>query len=71
MIFTRMLQALILIEFVSELWNNLKTHLLKTFKILYKRLLKALFPGADPGFCVRGDESWRGVWGPLSKNKYP
>ena len=21
--------------------------------------------GADPGFCVRGDESRRGVWGPL------
>ena len=20
---------------------------------------------ADPGFCVRGDESRRGVWGPL------
>jgi len=22
-------------------------------------------PGADPGFCVRGDKSRRGVWGPL------
>ena len=22
-------------------------------------------PGADPGFCVRGDESRREVWGPL------
>ena len=21
--------------------------------------------GADQGFCVRGDESQRGVWGPL------
>ena len=21
--------------------------------------------GADPGFCVRGDESRRGFWGPL------
>ena len=21
--------------------------------------------GADPGFCVRGDKSRRGVWGPL------
>jgi len=20
--------------------------------------------GADPGFCVRGDENLRGVWGP-------
>jgi hypothetical protein len=23
-------------------------------------------PGADPGFCVRGDESRREVWGPLN-----
>jgi hypothetical protein len=24
-----------------------------------------LWSGADPGFCVREDERWRGVWGPL------
>ena len=27
--------------------------------------MRRMFPGADPGFCVRGDESRRGVWGPL------
>ena len=25
--------------------------------------------GADPGFCVRGDESRRGVWGPLKVSR--
>ena len=24
-----------------------------------------MYPGADPGFCFRGDESRRGVWGPV------
>ena len=28
--------------------------------------MRRMFPGADPGFCVRGDESRRGVWGPLN-----
>ena len=31
-------------------------------RVMNVRLSKS---GADPGFCVRGDESRRGVWGPL------
>ena len=35
--------------------------------LINKNLTLYLFSlaGADPGFCVRGDESRRGVWGPF------
>ena len=44
----------------TKMRNILKEHL----KFLNRSLVK-YDTGADPGFCFRGDESRRGVWGPL------
>ena len=36
-----------------------------THRFVINSLIKMLYAGADPGFCVRGDESRREVWEPL------
>jgi hypothetical protein len=42
---------------------------IQLFTLLCPGLNPDELTGADPGFCVRGDESRRGVWGPLTFTK--